>query len=149
MNPRRAPAGVACAIMRISVRTSAGAGRSPPAAPALSGPPQPEAPSVPGDDGLRYDDATVPTEKSALVAAVDVAADDGSAFWLMWVLVSFLLIHRTPEGSHAALQREVLTLRYQAAGAATHSASGGWLWMGPSGIWTMAEPAVPGSVAPM
>ena len=31
-------------------------GRSPHAAPALPGPPQSEAPSVPGDDGLRLDD---------------------------------------------------------------------------------------------
>src|SRR5713101_2922581 len=49
--------GFACAIVRISVRTSAGTlGRPMRRRLFQAHPPQPEAPSVPGDDGLRLDD---------------------------------------------------------------------------------------------
>ena len=56
MDPWRAPTRVRLrhgADQRADVRRH---GRSPHAATALPGPPQPKAPSVPGDDGLRLDD---------------------------------------------------------------------------------------------
>ena len=56
MNPRRAPARVRLRH-RANQRTDVGRHRrAPHAAPALPGPSQSEAPSVPGDDGLRLDD---------------------------------------------------------------------------------------------
>src|SRR2546422_7061954 len=56
MNPRRAPTRV-CVGHRTNEQTDVGGhGRSADAAPALPAPPQPEALSVPGDDGLRLDD---------------------------------------------------------------------------------------------
>ena len=56
MNPRRAPARVRLRHRANQRADVGGHRRSPDAAPALPGPPQPEAPSVPGDDGLRLDD---------------------------------------------------------------------------------------------
>ena len=56
MNPRRAPARVRLRHRANQRPDVGGHGRSPHAASALPGPPQPEAPSVPGDDGLRLDD---------------------------------------------------------------------------------------------
>jgi hypothetical protein len=55
VDPRAPQRGLACAIVRISVRMSAGTvGR--PVRRRLSRPPQPEASSVPGDEGLRLHD---------------------------------------------------------------------------------------------
>ena len=53
------------------------------------------------------------TEKSVLVATVDVAAGDGYAFAMMSVLVALLLTLRTWARSRAALQLEILALRHQ------------------------------------
>jgi putative transposase len=55
----------------------------------------------------------VVTEKSVLVATVDVAAGDGYAFAMMSVLVALLLTLRTWARSRAALQLEVLAFRHQ------------------------------------
>src|ERR1700682_4255406 len=53
------------------------------------------------------------TEKSVLVAAVDVAAGDGYALAMMSVLVSLLLTLRSWAHSRASLQLELLALRHQ------------------------------------
>jgi hypothetical protein len=56
MNPRRAPTRVRLRYRANQRPDVGGHGRSPDTAPAFPHPPQPEAPSVPGDDGLRLDD---------------------------------------------------------------------------------------------
>ena len=56
MNPRCAPARVRVRHRANQHADVGGHGRSTHTAPALPGSPQPEAPSVPGDDGLRLDD---------------------------------------------------------------------------------------------
>jgi putative transposase len=53
------------------------------------------------------------TEKSVLVATVDVAAGDGYALAMMSVLGALLLTLHTWARSRAALQLEVLALRHQ------------------------------------
>src|SRR6266849_3348844 len=56
MHPRRAPTRVRLRHPPNQRADIGGHRRAPEAAPTLPGPPQPKAPSVPGDDGLRLDD---------------------------------------------------------------------------------------------
>ena len=56
MNPRRAPTRVGLRHRPNQRADIGGQRRSPEAASTLPGPPQPKAPSVPGDDGFRLDD---------------------------------------------------------------------------------------------
>src|ERR1700674_1538881 len=93
---------------------------------------------------LRFLVVALATEKSVLMAAVDVAAGRWIGFWaIMSVLVSLLLTLRTWARSRAALQLEVLALRHQLQVLQRTrpqrlrlTKADRWLWMRLSGIWT-------------
>jgi hypothetical protein len=68
----------------------------------------------------------VPTEKSVVVAVVDVAADDGYAFGaMMSVLLSLVRTLGTLARSRSALQLEILALPAPTGGAAAHPITAG------------------------
>ena len=84
----------------------------------------------------------MPAKKAVLVAAVDVAADDGYAAAMMSVVLSVLLTLRAWAYSRTALQLEILALRHQlqvlerSRPRVRLEKSDRWLWVLLSRIWT-------------